>query len=220
MSEPFARPRGCWSFFERNNSAAELIAPQAETTISRRQFFAAAVVTDDNFRDAPARGVGCQFFDIGVGHQGNIFMLQRRIDGADLRVGLGVDQAGKAVTGLAANAFAGARVLFIQHHPQRRVKRMQPEPGKVIGQLLDARLVADGRVGIGAGCVRFRGIFVALAMDVIKRLGFTVVRLHSRRRRSARPARCRHDAESRRSLPCAGETAPRRRISCCRRHSS
>ena len=48
---------------------------------------------------------------------------------------------------------------------------------KLIVNLLDARLVTNGRMGIGLSARRFRRIGTALAMRLVKDLGFVVVRL-------------------------------------------
>ena len=57
-----------------------------------------------------------------VGEQRYVWMLQRRQDAADMRIGFGVHQTREAVAGIATNAGALPRIFFIKHDPERRVK--------------------------------------------------------------------------------------------------
>ena len=50
----------------------------------------------------------------------------------NLGIRLGVDETGKAVAGVAADAAALVGVLFIEHHAKRRVKRLQAETGEIV----------------------------------------------------------------------------------------
>ena len=72
-------------------------------------------------------------FDVSVGSESYVGMLERRIDGADLRVGFGANQARESVTAIAANAAARMRILFVEHHAKWRVKRAQAELREIIG---------------------------------------------------------------------------------------
>src|SRR5918992_1292815 len=98
-----------------------------------RNFLASAVALDDHFADLAARWTGYKPFHVSVGPERYVGMFERRIDGADLRVGFGADQARKSITAVAANAAARMRILFVEHHAQRRVKRAQPELREIIG---------------------------------------------------------------------------------------
>src|SRR6516162_11363224 len=88
-----------------------------------------------------------------------------------------MDQAWEAVAGLAADALARARVLFIELDPKRYVEWFQPETSEIVAQLLHTRLVADRWMRIGTASERVRGVDSALAMYVIQILGFQVIRL-------------------------------------------
>ena len=71
-------------------------------------------------------------------------MLQSRVHAADLRVALGVEQAGKAVAGIAPDALRFARVVFVEHDAERDVEGLVPERQQIVVELLNARLVGDG----------------------------------------------------------------------------
>ena len=82
-----------------------------------------------------------------------------------------------AVASAATNARALLRILLIQHHAERRVKRPQSVRGKVVAQLLNARLVADGGIRKRAAPARLGRIFAHLAVHMIDALRLGVVRL-------------------------------------------
>ena len=84
---------------------------------------------------------------------------------------------------------------LVEHDAERHVERLLAEAREVVVQLLDARLVADGRVRIRRAGRRLGRILAALAVDVIEMLGLACSTARGRRRRSARPARCRLVAE-------------------------
>src|SRR5207245_11784782 len=92
-------------------------------------------------------------------------MLDRLIDAHNLRVGLGAHQAGESVASVAANAAALLRILFVEHDPDRNVEGLQAGTRKVIRQLLNTWLVADGRPGIRSLGRRFPWIVAARAMQ-------------------------------------------------------
>ena len=104
-------------------------------------------------------------------------MLDRLIDAHNLRVGLGAHQAGESVAGVAANAAALLRILFVEHDPDRNVEGLQAGTRKVIRQLLNTGLVADGRPRIGSFSWRLRRIFSAIAVHLIKIFGLRVIGL-------------------------------------------
>ena len=94
-----------------------------------------------------------------------------------LGVGLGVHQAREAVAGGAAHAAAVGRVLLVEQHAARRVERVQPGRLEVVGELLDARLVADRRVRVGRAGVGLGRVLAARAVHLVELLGLRVVRL-------------------------------------------
>src|SRR5260370_37100231 len=104
-------------------------------------------------------------------------MLDRLIDAYNLRVGFGTNQTGETVASIAADAAALVGVLLVEHDPDRHVKGLQPRTCEVVGQLLDARLMADGGPGIGGVGRRFSRIFSAVSVHLIEVLGLRVVRL-------------------------------------------
>src|SRR5229473_5185080 len=103
-------------------------------------------------------------------------MLDCLINAHNLRVGLCAYQTGKAVAGIAANAAALVRVLLVEHDANRYVEGLETRTCKVVGQLLNARLMADGRPGIGGVRRRFGRIFSAVPVHLIQILGLRVVR--------------------------------------------
>jgi hypothetical protein len=67
--------------------------------------------------------------------------------------------------------------LGVELDPERHVKRPQPGRRKVVGELLDARLVRDGRMRVGAARGRLARVDAALAVHVVQMLGLQVVGL-------------------------------------------
>ncbi len=62
---------------------------------------------------------------------------QGGIDADHLRIGLAVQQTGKAVEGIAADADAGRgrpAVLLVEQDSQRQMEGMQAIPGETLGQ--------------------------------------------------------------------------------------
>ena len=59
-----------------------------------------------------------------------------------------MNQAGKPIAGLAANASAVRHVLFVEHDAAGRRKRMKAGGLQIVEELLDARLVGDRRIRI------------------------------------------------------------------------
>src|SRR5262249_28317964 len=90
---------------------------------------------------------------------------------------LGAHEAGVAIASVATDAFAGLRILFVDLQAEWCVKWLQSEAFEIVAQLLDARLVTDGRMWIRAAGLWFGRIFAPLAVHVIEALGFEVVRL-------------------------------------------
>ena len=169
---------------------------------------------------ARARRVGLQPDGLGVGQQRDVRVLERRAHAEHLGVGLRVHQAREAVAGRAAHARAVGHVALVQHDAARRVERLVPGRREVVGELLDARLVAHRRERVGRARRRLGRILAARAVHLVELLGRACSTARARRSRSATPARCRRGGAARRSPPCAGGTAPRRRASSRRRRSS
>src|SRR4051812_32623531 len=104
-------------------------------------------------------------------------MRQRRIDAQHLRVGLRGNETRESVAGIAADAFALARILLIEHDAERGVKRPQSSAAEVVAQLLDARLVSHRGMRIGTLRSGIGGIFAAISVHVILMLGLAVIGL-------------------------------------------
>ena len=197
-----------------------LAAPQATTTTSAANRSSRAVPLDDHLGDGRALAVRLEPDDLRVRHERHVRVLERRPHAEHLGVGLRVDEAREAVAGRAADAGAVRRVRLVEHDPARRVERPVAGCREVVGELLDPRLVRHGRDAGRARSPaarsgprpgrRARGRAAPRACSTAP----------ARRRRSARPARCRRDAAARRSPPCAAGTAPRRRASSRLRRSS
>ena len=73
---------------------------------------------------------------------------------------------------------AVGHVVLGEHHAAGRVERLVPGRGEVVGELLDARLVADGRERVGSAGRRLGGILAAGAVHAVELLGARVVGLH------------------------------------------
>ena len=80
-----------------------------------------------------------------------------------------------AIAGATPNALAGMRISFVQHDPERSVKRPEALAAEVFAQLLHAGLVADCRVRIGSAGRRLGWVFTTLAVDVVYMLSFRIV---------------------------------------------
>ena len=118
------------------------------------------------------------FTAVALRQQRDVLVLQRRAHAQHLGVRLGVHQAGEAVAGRAAHAGAVGHVRLVQHHPAGRVERVQARRGEVVGELLDARLVRDGRERVGRAGRRFGRVLAARAVHLVELLGLRVVGLH------------------------------------------
>ena len=104
-------------------------------------------------------------------------MFDRFIDADNLRIGLGPNQTGEPVAGVAADAAALVRILLVEHDADRHVEGLQSRPREVVGQLLNAWLMAHRRPGIRGTGFWFGRIFSAVPMDLIQILGLRIVRL-------------------------------------------
>src|SRR5712691_7323094 len=113
---------------------------------------------------------------MGIRQQSHIGKTQRGVHAEYLGVGFGIDEAGITVTRIAADALAGMKILLIALQAEGSMKWFQSKPFEIVAQLLDARLVADGRVRIRPASARIRRIFTSLPVDVIEPFRFQVVR--------------------------------------------
>ena len=111
------RPRrSCWparsgarSLAERSSSAAEFTAPQDDhddVRAERDRSEPSAELGDDRGDRRGRSRRSRSRSHVGVGHQLDVVVLQRRVDADHLGVGLGLDQAGEPVHPVAADAGA------------------------------------------------------------------------------------------------------------------
>src|SRR5262249_27083624 len=120
---------------------------------------------------------GFETLDVGVGEQTDVPMGERRVDADRLRVGLGADQARKAIARVAADALARPSVQLVELDAERHVKRTKALRGKVFRELADTGLVAHRRMGIRAACRRIERVLATLAVHLVEPLGARVVSL-------------------------------------------
>jgi hypothetical protein len=111
---------------------------------------------------------------LGVATQRHVRLAERGAHAADVRVGLAVGEAGEPV---AADAAARLGVGLVHVDPDRQVERLVPRPREVVGELLDAGLVRDRRIGERAGALGLGRILARLAVNEVELLGLGVVRL-------------------------------------------
>ena len=104
-------------------------------------------------------------------------MLERRPHAEHLGVGLRVDEAGEAVAGGAPDAVAVGHVRLVQPDPARRVERVVARLGEVVGELLDPRLVRDGRERVRRTGRRLGRVLAPSAVHLVELLGLRVVGL-------------------------------------------
>ena len=106
-------------------------------------------------------------------------MLQRGIHANHLSVCLAVDQARKTIERRASYALAGVHgfsIRFVQQNAERQRERVIAKPLEIVGQFLDARRMAHGRIKVGRAGRPFRRIDAVLPVDVIKVLRLCVIR--------------------------------------------
>jgi hypothetical protein len=109
--------------------------------------------------------------------QGDVRALDRGPDAEHVCVGLAVGQAREAVEAVAAHAAPALGVGLVEVDADGQVERMMAGPDEVVVQLLDARLVRDGRVGERPRRRRLRRVLAALAVDEVQPFGLGVVGL-------------------------------------------
>ena len=130
--------------------------------------------------DASARRLGLQALDIGAGDQGEIVVpFPHGVDADHLGVGLGVDGTGEAIERVAADAGRARRnlpVLLLEQDAERQMKWMQPGLRPIVRKLLNAWLVAHGRMRVRRRAPRLVRILAALAADLEQRFGLAVIR--------------------------------------------
>ena len=136
---------------------------------------------------------------------------QRRADGDHVGVGLGVHQAREAVARRTPDAGAEGGFGLVEHDAVRRVERVQVDPGQVVEQPLDPRLVRHRREGVRRRRRWFGRVLAADRRAPGRAPPPACSRARTRRSRAARQARSRRDASARRSpAHGAGTTRPRR----------
>src|SRR5437588_188695 len=104
-------------------------------------------------------------------------MFHGLIDTYNLRIGFGAYQTGESIARIAAYAAAFVGVLFVEHNPHRDVERLQTRTDEIVGQLLNAWLMANGGPGVLRIGRRFSRVFSAVAVDLIEILRLSVVGL-------------------------------------------
>ncbi len=95
-----------------------------------------------------ARRLGLHPHGLAAGEQGDVSEGQGRLDGAGARVALGLQQAGVAAAGLALDAGRGERVILVPVHAQRHGEGAPALALEMRLELLHARIVADGGIGV------------------------------------------------------------------------
>ena len=128
-------------------------------------------------RDITTGGAGLQLHYLSIRNEFHIGIFQCGIDTDHLSVRLGIDQAWVSIARRAANAWALAPVLLVEHDAERNVERLVSKLLQLIVQFLNARLVADRWIGITSTCPRIRRIYTAFTMHLVETLCFGVIRL-------------------------------------------
>lgn len=131
----------------------------------------------DHLADFTAGCAGVKPLDERIRNQMHVWVLEFWIHAQHLGVGLGKEQAGKPIARVAADALAALGIGLVQHHAERRMERTQVQAGEIFTQLLNAWLVADGRMQIGSACLRLGGVLAADAVDMVVVLGLRVIGL-------------------------------------------
>ena len=132
----------------------------------------------DHLGHAAAVGVRLEAHGLRVREQRDVLVLDRRPHAHHLGVRLGVHDAGEAVAVVAAHAAAERHVVLAQQHAARGMEGMQSRCGKVVRELLDARLVRDRRERVGRAGGWLGGVLAPRSMNLVELLGLRVVRLH------------------------------------------
>ena len=165
-------------------------------------------------------GARLELDHLRVRQQLDVLVLERRPHAEHVRVRLAVHRAGEAVAVHAADARAVRQVRLVQADAARCVERVEAGRLEVVRELLDPRLVRDGRERIRRARVPLGRVLASRAVHLVVLLGQACSTARARRRRSARPARSRRGAAARRSPRAGAGRAPRRRAWSRRRRSS
>jgi len=104
-------------------------------------------------------------------------MFDGSVNTENLCIRFGINQTGKAVTGITTYAQTVSRILLVELNSKWSMKRPQALSREVITQMLDARFVTDCGMWIRPACPRVSGVLASLAVDVIQPLSLSVVRL-------------------------------------------
>ena len=148
-----------------------------------------AGVLDLDGVDRGSGGVGEQAKDAGVGHQRDVGEMHDLADAVDVGVGLGVDEAGIAVAGVAADALGLVGIGFVAFEAERDGEGVDAEFADVGLDGLHARLIREGGVRVLGGVEGLSGIEggaeaagdggrgAEIAVDVEEGFGLAVVRL-------------------------------------------
>jgi hypothetical protein len=108
-------------------------------------------------------------------------VLQRRVHADDLRVRLGVEQAGEPIDTVTADAAAvpsrRTRAGLDEVDSDRQVERLQPLLLQVVAEPLDPRFVLDRGEPVRCAARPLGGVLSAAAVDAVEVLGLGVVRL-------------------------------------------
>ena len=153
-----------------------------------------ALARDDDFGHHTSRRVRFEALHIGASQEFDVGVLQGGIHADHLSVCFAVDQAWKSIERGTSYTGTGVQRLslgFVKQDAERQRERVMAKPLEIVEQLLNARLVAHGRITIGRAGRAFRRIDPALPVDMIKLFRLCVVGLKVLRSSAARPARCR-----------------------------
>ena len=126
-----------------------------------------AVPLGDDLRDRRPGLVRLELQHLGVCEQRDVRMLERRPNPEHVGVGFAVDGAGESVAVLTADAGAVRHVLLVQPDTTRSVERVVARRLEIVRELLDPRLVRDGRKWVWRACVRLGGITAVLAVHLV-----------------------------------------------------
>ncbi len=136
-----------------------------------------AVSLNNDLRHGPSGRIRLQPDRLGIREQGDVGMLECGPHGAHLCIRLSVHDAREAVAVLAADAGAVRHVLLGEPDAAGRVEGVESRGREVVRQLLDPRLVRDGREGIRGAGRRVGRILAARAVHLVHLLSLRVVRL-------------------------------------------
>ena len=152
-------------------------APQARTTMWAANRSVSPFRSTTTSVTAPPAWFGLELHGLGVRQQRDVRVLEGGPHPEHLRVRLSVHRAREAVAVLAADAGAVRHVALGQPDAARRVERVESGRGEIVGELLDPRLVRDGRERVRSACRRLGRILASGAVNLVEVLSLRVVRL-------------------------------------------